>query len=278
MVDFTLAVLSGMFCFAIGCIVYKMRSYEQRYQHVPGPRGLPFLGNILQFTMETSHKTLTDWAKVYGSVYKIKTMGRYTVIVNGYDAINECLVESGDKTGGRPSTFRVKYHLKNAGFTRLNPDATWKLLRKIFRQFAKPFGDGLHRMEDSVAAQSKDMFEKFDKAAQDGQDLDPMEIALDAALKVDALVTSGHLLTDDDPLFLDLKKYEPLVFQILGGTKKDFAILEVLPCLIHAPLPSSKLLKKAGALRTKILDELKVLSASRKPEDTLVSSQNFAMM
>ena len=265
-----------IFVFAAGLVLavcyiqYRYRSYEQRYEHIPGPRGLPFLGNILQLKMSNLHKTLADWAKVYGPVYKIKIMGRYTVVFNGYQAVHECLADGGSSSAGRPPNFILKYHFKNAGFARLYPDQAWKIVRRVFHLFAKPFGDGVTKLESTVATESKDLFETFDKAARDGTEFDPSELTHDAALKVIGSIVCGQQLHGGDPLFRNFQEYDNYIWEILGKKSVDFAILDILPFLVHFPLRSSKLLREGRALQTKVLNELKLRALSRDPEETLM--------
>ncbi len=220
--------------------------------------------------MATLHKTLTDWAKVYGPVYKIKIMGRYTVVFNGYQAVHECLVDGGKNTAGRPTNFRMKHHFKNAGFARPHPDESWKFIRRRFHQFAKPFGDGLQKLEVTIVAHTKDMLATFRKAASDNRDLNPMEAVLDSSLMMIIQLLCGDLLNADDPLLLSIKEYDRYIWKILGGTSLDFELLEICPWLLHAPLGSSRLLRKADDLKYKIMDELKQRALSRDWEQTLV--------
>ncbi len=116
------------------------------------------------------------------------------------------------------------------------------------------------------------MFEQFDEAARRNQDLDPMEIVLDTSLKVIALVACGDRINENDSLFLALKEYDPLVWKILGETSLNFALLEILPCLRHSPLRSSRLLRRGDELRTEIVDQLKQRALSRDREETLMGS------
>ena len=44
-------------------------------QGIPGPPGLPLVGNIFSITPEFIHVAIDDWAKKYGDIYKINFFG-----------------------------------------------------------------------------------------------------------------------------------------------------------------------------------------------------------
>ena len=60
---------------------------------LPGPKGLPFVRNLLQLANKSPHAHLTEWAKQYGGVYSINLMGDNWVVVSSYEALREVLVK-----------------------------------------------------------------------------------------------------------------------------------------------------------------------------------------
>lgn len=54
----------------------------RRLADLPGPRGLPFFGNALQFKAEFMHQKLEQWSAQFGPLYKVK-LGPQTILVNG---------------------------------------------------------------------------------------------------------------------------------------------------------------------------------------------------
>jgi cytochrome P450 len=47
---------------------------------LPGPKGLPLLGNLLDVDLKKLHRVLADWADAYGTFYKFR-LGSHTVVV-----------------------------------------------------------------------------------------------------------------------------------------------------------------------------------------------------
>jgi len=54
----------------------------RRFGDLPGPRGLPFFGNALQFKPAHMHQKLEQWSAEYGPYYRIR-IGPRRILVNG---------------------------------------------------------------------------------------------------------------------------------------------------------------------------------------------------
>jgi cytochrome P450 len=54
----------------------------RRLEDLPGPRGIPLVGNALQFKPSLMHRKLEEWAGIYGPYYAIR-LGRRPILVSG---------------------------------------------------------------------------------------------------------------------------------------------------------------------------------------------------
>lgn len=54
----------------------------RRLKDLPGPRGIPLLGNALQFKPAQMHRKLEEWSRQYGPYYTIR-LGRRPILVSG---------------------------------------------------------------------------------------------------------------------------------------------------------------------------------------------------
>ncbi len=64
---------------------------------IPGPNGIPLLGNLLQISPESLHRNIERWANQYGSIYKIRLGTHNIVIVTATETIQYVLKNRPDK-------------------------------------------------------------------------------------------------------------------------------------------------------------------------------------
>ena len=58
----------------------------RQFDELPGPRGVPFFGNILQIDSTRMHLQLEQWCETFGPVFKLR-LGRRRVVVIGDHAL-----------------------------------------------------------------------------------------------------------------------------------------------------------------------------------------------
>jgi cytochrome P450 len=66
---------------------------------LPGPRALPLLGNLHQIDRARFHRTMEDWAREFGPLYRVKLPRGAFLVVSDHELIAQVLRE-------RPGTFR----------------------------------------------------------------------------------------------------------------------------------------------------------------------------
>nr|KAF6303655.1 hypothetical protein mMyoMyo1_003582 [Myotis myotis] len=89
----------------------------------PGPTPLPIIGNLLQLDVKNISKSLSNLSKIYGPVFTVYFGMKPMVVLHGYEAIKEALIDKGKEFSGRGS-FPVA-EKANQGFGR-NPFQQWK--------------------------------------------------------------------------------------------------------------------------------------------------------
>lgn len=121
---------------------------------LPGPRGLPLLGNLLQIDIVRAHKTLARWADEFGPVFRFRLGRRHALGISAPDLINEVLRD-------RPGRFRRMEIVRNAMldlgiagvFTAEGP--AWRRQRKLAMhalstEHLRGFFDRLDRVTDRL--------------------------------------------------------------------------------------------------------------------------------
>jgi len=102
----------------------------RRIEDLPGPRGLPILGNLLQMLPETLPRLLEDWAAAHGGAYQLRFGTRRALVVSDRTVADLAL-------RARPELFRrfhtfesVAAELRMEGVFTAEGDA-WRPLRKL---------------------------------------------------------------------------------------------------------------------------------------------------
>ncbi len=116
---------------------------QEKGKPLPGPRGLPLLGNILDLG-EAPHVDLAQLAQKYGNVYQIRIGSRPIVVLNGVDTIRQALVRQSIDFAGRPdfTSFEIMREILGGTMTFSNYSAGWKLHRKLAESTMRHFASG----------------------------------------------------------------------------------------------------------------------------------------
>ncbi|XP_052028288.1 cytochrome P450 2C50-like isoform X3 [Apodemus sylvaticus] len=94
-------VLVLVFSFSCLFLLLLWSQRSGRGKLPPGPTPLPIIGNLLQIDVKDIHKSFTNLSKVYGPVYTLYLGRKPTVVLYGYEAVKEALVDHGDEFSGR---------------------------------------------------------------------------------------------------------------------------------------------------------------------------------
>ena len=91
-------------------------SKSRRINDLPGPPGMPVLGNALQVKSETLHQQAEQWTRKYGSVFRFRIAARQFVVMSDPEMIATVLR---DRPDGFQRTARLNETSREMGFVRL---------------------------------------------------------------------------------------------------------------------------------------------------------------
>ena len=83
---------------------------------LPGPSGLPVVGNALQLDIVKPHFTLTEMANRHGPIFKMKLVTDHWVVINNYDLAREACITKGQDFSGRPVSYRFSECMKDGQY------------------------------------------------------------------------------------------------------------------------------------------------------------------
>ncbi|KAM4840197.1 LOW QUALITY PROTEIN: cytochrome P450 2C18-like [Urocitellus parryii] len=149
---------------SLSCILllslWRQRSGKGRLP--PGPMPLPILGNILQIDAKNISKSLTNLSKAYGPVFTVYLGTRPTVVLHGYEAVKEALVDHGEVFSGRGSFPASDKSRKGLGLI-LTTGNRWKVMRRFSVMTLRNFGMGKRSIEDRVQEEARCLVQELRK-------------------------------------------------------------------------------------------------------------------
>ena len=142
----------------------------RRIADLPGPKGLPFLGNALQFRSPSLHLELEAWAAQYGPYYQLRAAGRRILVLSDHQVVASVLRnrpgafsrtarlrEIGQEMGLQPGVFSAEgedwmrqRRMVMAGFDPGHVRAYYPALVKVAQRLAKRWTHAAQRQETIV--------------------------------------------------------------------------------------------------------------------------------
>ncbi|KAM5138559.1 vitamin D 25-hydroxylase [Mantella aurantiaca] len=168
----------------------------------PGPTGLPLIGNILSLNSTEPHVYMTRLSQHHGEIFSLDLGGISTVVLNGYDAVKECLVRQSDVFADRPSLPLFLKLTKMGGLLNAKYGRCWTEHRKLAVGCFRNFGTGQKSFESRILEESFFLLEAVD--TYKGKSFDPKHLITIAVSNISNLILFGERFRYDDDEFLHM--------------------------------------------------------------------------
>ncbi len=204
---------------------------------LPGPRPLPFIGNLHQLDSAKAHLTMEEWAARYGSTYQF-WMGPRRVVATTDPALID------DVLRARPETFRRPEHMDRV-ISELGVKGVFNAEGEVWRPqrklaVAALAQRNLHEVFPSIQMVAARLKARWEKAANSGQSLDVVEELKRFTVDVTMLIVFGHDVNtverEDDVIQSELEVILPAI------NRRLFALI---PTWRYVPTSSDRRLKRA---------------------------------
>uniref|UniRef100_A0A8I6A341 unspecific monooxygenase n=2 Tax=Rattus norvegicus TaxID=10116 RepID=A0A8I6A341_RAT len=180
------------------------RQSSRRRKLPPGPTPLPIIGNFLQIDVKNISQSLTKFSKTYGPVFTLYLGSQPTVILHGYEAIKEALIDNGEKFSGRGSYPMIENVTKGFGIVFSNGNR-WKEMRRFTIMTFRNLGIGKRNIEDRVQEEAQCLVEELRKTK--GSPCDPSLILNCAPCNVICSITfQNHFDYKDKEMLTFMEK------------------------------------------------------------------------
>ena len=136
---------------------------------LPGPKGLPILGNLLQIDLQKLHSILEEWADIYGDIYKFKLANKTVVAISEPTLIQNILRDRPDTYRRVSSIERVGAELGSNGVFAAEGEQ-WRRQRQVTMQAFKP--EHLRQFFPIMHNITERLNTRWNKIAGTGQSID----------------------------------------------------------------------------------------------------------
>ncbi|XP_073442756.1 cytochrome P450 2D15-like [Dendrobates tinctorius] len=210
-----------------------MKSRKNGSHFPPGPRGLPFLGNILQVDYSNPTETLNQVRKEFGDVFSLQYFWTKMVVLNGFEVVKEALINNPEDSADRPRFpmyETVGYTGDTKGIAFADYGRSWKEQRRFAMTALRNFGKSKKSLEERVTEEAQFLCSAF--KSQNDQ-FDPSVLINNAVSNVICSFTFGERFEYNNEKFQQLLLLFNVALQAKSGLLGQ--ILNEIPFLNHIP-------------------------------------------
>ncbi|XP_012859662.1 cytochrome P450 2C23-like [Echinops telfairi] len=261
MVLLEVPTLTLTICVACLIFLWVWRNSQRQGSLPPGPMPLPIIGNMLQLDPKDLPASFSKLAKEYGPVYTLRIGPQLTVVLHGYEAVKEALIDQGDEFLGRGSMPIAEHTLRGYGIL-FSQGERWKHMRRFSLLTLRNFGMGKRSIEERIQEEARCLVEELRKTK--AQPFDPSFIFSCAPCNVICSVLFNERFQYTDERFLYLMNLLNENFRRLNS--RSIQLYNLWPTLIkHLPGEHRAFLRRTQDMRNFIMEKVKEHQESLDP-------------
>ncbi|XP_077788490.1 cytochrome P450 2A13-like [Podarcis muralis] len=246
----TLFLVICLFCLTV---LSTWRQMHRKSQMPPGPTPLPFIGNLLQVNTSDMYRSFMKIHEKYGPVYTIHLGPRRVVVLCGYDAVKEALVNQAEEFSGRGEQSAFDWIFRGYGVAFSNGERA-KQLRRFSIMTLRNFGMGKRSIEERILEEGHFLLESLRETKS--APFDPTYVLSRSVSNVISSIAFGNRFEYEDKEFLFLLSTSLEVFQFTATSWGQ--LYDMFSGIMqHLPGPQDKTFKKLLGLKEFIKRKIK---------------------
>ncbi|KAM8806030.1 cytochrome P450 2H1-like [Eudromia elegans] len=187
-------------CFS--CLLFSAwKGKSKQGKQPPGPLALPLIGSVLHLNPRNLPQSLEKLSQKYGPVFTIRLGPKEVVVLYGYDAVKEALIDQADDFSGRGTLPLFDKFFKGTGIVNSNGEA-WKQLRRFALTTLRDFGMGKKGIEERIQEEAHFLVERLRNTRE--RPFDPNNYIIHAVSNIICSVVFGDRFDYEDKKFLTL--------------------------------------------------------------------------
>ncbi|XP_058527247.1 cytochrome P450 2C3-like isoform X4 [Ochotona princeps] len=155
-------LLVVLICLSCLVLLFLWKGSHGKGKLPPGPTPIPIIGNLLQINTANISRSMSMLAKEYGPVFTVYLGMKPTVVLHGYEAVKEALIDRAEEFAGRgvfPVLDRV---FQGLGIIFSNGEC-WKETRRFSLTVLRNMGMGKKTIEDRIQEEAMCLVEELKK-------------------------------------------------------------------------------------------------------------------
>ncbi|XP_044147763.1 cytochrome P450 2C14-like [Bufo gargarizans] len=180
-------------------IVFKNQGKYKNFP--PGPKPLPIIGNLLMMDKSKPHEMFMKLSTTYGPVFSVQVGMTKIVILCGYEAVKDALINHADAFSDRPYAPVIAKFAKNNGIIFSNGE-NWKVMRRFTLSTLRDYGMGKKTIENKIIEEAECLVQKW--KSYEGKPFDNLTSINAAVANIIVAILLSHRFDYEDPTILKL--------------------------------------------------------------------------
>jgi cytochrome P450 len=213
-------------------------SAKRTIKNLPGPPGLPLVGNLHQlWRIERSHLVAEQWAERYGPIVKFRVGRRMSLYVSDVDEINRMLRERPDGYRRWPEVEAAFEGIGFPGVFSVEGDA-WRRQRRLAVTALN--ASHLHRHFNVIHTAAERLHRRLTELAHEGSPVDLTDVLTSYAVDITSTLAFGIDLNTLEHGKNELQQHIQRVFTML-----NFRLFFPIPYWRWLRLPADRRLERS---------------------------------